>query len=225
PPHYRLQALDLMQLYGPAPTTELLLELSKESSEIIRCRAAELMGLHASKQTHQRLIEMLDDSGRSVRRKACEALGRADQAPPLDRILTLMASDDRFEAWAARRILERMPVEDWRERVLQAKNQRLLVQGGLALMISHPTRDNALAVLEPVSRTMSSFVSDRDFLDITRLVQVTLSRGKITGDDIPALKRQLADEFPSGDSLMNRELIRVLAFLQEDSIIDRYLAY
>jgi glucose/arabinose dehydrogenase len=225
PPQYRLQSLDLMQLYGPTPTTELLVELSKDPSEVVRCRAAELMGLHASKQTHQRLIEMLDDSERSVRRKACEALGRADQAPPLDKVLTLLASDDRFEAWAARRILERMPVEDWRERVLQAKNQRLLVQGGLALVISHPTRENALAVLEQVSRTMANFVSDRDFLDITRLVQVALTRGKISPDDIPALKRQLADEFPSGDSLMNRELIRILAFLQEDSIIDRYLAY
>src|SRR6185369_2346020 len=47
----------------------------------------------------------------------------------------------------------------------------------------------------------------------------------IAPDDVPALKRQLADEFPSGDSLMNRELIRVLAALQEDTIIDRYLTY
>src|SRR6185369_13248649 len=99
PPHYRLQALDLMPLYGPTPSTELLLELSKEPSELVRCRAAELMGLHANKQTHQRLIEMLDDSERSVRRKACESLGRADQAPPIDKVLTLLASDDRFEAW------------------------------------------------------------------------------------------------------------------------------
>lgn len=225
PAHYRLQSLDLMQLYGPAPTTELLLELSKESSEIMRCRAAELMGLHAGKQTHQRLIEMLDDSERSVRRKACEALGRADQAPPLDKVLSLLASDDRFESWAARRILERMPEEDWRERVLQAKNHRLLVQGGLALMISHPTHENATAVLEQVSRAMTTFVSDRDFLDIMRLVQVSLTRGKVSPDEIPALKRQLADEFPSGDSLMNRELVRLLAFLQEDTIIDRYLTY
>jgi putative heme-binding domain-containing protein len=225
PPQYRLQALDLMQLYGPTPTTELLLELSKDPSEVMRCRAAELMGLHASKQTHQRLIEMLDDSERTVRRKSCEALGRADQAPPVDKVLTLLASDDRYEAWAARRILERMPVEDWRDRVLQAKNHRLLIQGGLALMISHPNADNAQAVLEQVSRAMTTFVSDRDFLDIMRLVQVSLSRGKLNPDDIPALKQQLADEFPSGDSLMNRELIRLLAFSQEDAIIDRYLTY
>jgi len=225
PPNYRLQALDLMQLYGPAPTTEMLITLSKEASELVRGRAAELMGLHANKQTHQRLIEMLDDSDRTVRRKACEALARADQAPPLDKILTLLASDDRFEAWAARRILERMPVEDWRSRVLQSKSHRLLVQGGLALMIAHPSHENGIAVLEQVSKAMGTFVSDRDFVDILRLIEVSLVRGGVAPDEVATLKMQLAEEFPSGDSLMNRELIRLLAYLQESSIIDRYLTY
>src|SRR5439155_15935438 len=144
PPLYRLQALDLLQLYGPTPTTELLVDLSREPSELVRGRAAELMGMHSNRQTHQRLVELLDDSDRTVRRKACEALARADQAPPLDKILTLVVSDDRFEAWAARRILERMPIEDWRSRVLQSKSHRLLVQGGLALMIAHPSHENAV---------------------------------------------------------------------------------
>jgi putative heme-binding domain-containing protein len=225
PPHYRLQALDLLQLYGPTPSTELLLELSREPSELVRGRAAELMGMHADRQTHQRLIELLDDSDRAVRRKACEAMARADQAPPLEKVLTLLVSDDRYEAWAARRILERMNVDDWRDRVLTAKSHRLLVQGGLALMIAQPTRENALPLLEQVSRAMGTFVSDRDFLDILRLVEVTLTRSELSSDDIPNLKRQLADEFPSGDPLMNRELIRLLAHMQESSIIDRYVAY
>jgi putative heme-binding domain-containing protein len=225
PPNYRLQALDLMQLYGPAPSTDLLITLSKEASELVRGRAAELMGLHANKQTHQRLIEMLDDSDRTVRRKTCEALARADQAPPLDKILTLLASDDRFEAWAARRILERMPVEDWRSRVLQSKSHRLLVHGGLALMIAHPSHENGVAVLEQASKAMGTFVSDRDFIDILRLIQVALVRGSVTPDEVVTLRTQLAEEFPSGDSLMNRELVRLLAYLQESSIIDRYLTY
>lgn len=225
PPHYRLQALDLLQLYGPAPSAELLVELSQQASELVRGRAAELMGMHANRQTHQRLIELLDDSDRTVRRKACEALARADQAPPLDKVLTLLTSDDRYEAWAARRILERMNVEDWRGRVLQAKSHRLLVQGGLALMIADPTHDNAVAVLQQISKAMGTFVSDRDFLDMMRLSQVALLRGNVSPDEIAGLKRQLADEFPSGDSLMNRELIRLLAYLQESSIIDRYVAY
>lgn len=225
PPQYRIQALDLMQLYGPAPDAELLIELSNSPNELVRGRAAELMGMHPTRQTHRRLIELLDDGDRAVRRKACEALARADQAPPIDKILTLLGSDDRFEAFAARRILERMPVEDWRDRVLAAKNHRVLVQGSLALMIAHPSRENALAVLEQISVAMRGFVSDREFLDMLRVAQVALARGHLQPEDVPGLRRQLAEEFPSGDPLMNRELARLLAHLQESSIIDRYLNY
>src|SRR4029078_3772955 len=72
---------------------------------------------------------------------------------------------------------------------------------------------------------MSSFVSDRDFLDILRVVEVALLRGNLSPEDVPGLRRQLAEEFPSGDSLMNRELIRVVSFLRETAVIDRYVAY
>jgi putative heme-binding domain-containing protein len=58
-----------------------------------------------------------------------------------------------------------------------------------------------------------------------RLVEVAIIRGELAPDDVPTLKRQLADEFPSGEPRMNRELIRLLVYLQESSIIDRYLAY
>ncbi|HEX5106632.1 MAG TPA: c-type cytochrome, partial [Pirellulaceae bacterium] len=137
----------------------------------------------------------------------------------------LVASDDRAEAWAARRILERMDVALWRDQVLTSKNPRLLVEGGLALVIADPTRENALAVLEQVHKLMGGFVSDRDFIDMLRVMQVAIHRGQIQPDEIPGLKRQLAEEFPAGDPLMNRELARLLVYLQESSIIDRYLAY
>lgn len=225
PAAYRLQALDLMQLYGPAPTAELLIELSREPNELVRARAAELMGLHPSPATQQRLAALLEDSDRTVRRKACEALARADQGPPLDAVLKLLVSDDRAEAWAARRILERIDTNLWREQVLAAKSQRLLIEGGLALMIADPSRDNALAVLEQLHKAMGGFVSDRDFLDMIRVMQVAVHRGEIKAEDVPGLKRQLAEEFPAGDPLMNRELTRLLVYLQESSIIDRYLAY
>ena len=109
--------------------------------------------------------------------------------------------------------------------MLQSKSHRLLVQGGLALMIAHPSHENGVAVLEQVSKAMGTFVSDRDFVDILRLTEVSLVRGNVTPDEVTTLRMQLAEEFPSGDSLMNRELIRLLAYLQESSIIDRYLTY
>lgn len=225
PPNYRLQALDLLQLYGPAPTPELLVELSREPNEVIRGRAAELMGMHASKSTHERLVELLDDSDRAVRRKACEALARADQAPPLDKLQVMLGSDDRFEAWAARRVLERMNSPEWRDKLFASKNHRHQIQGALALMIAQPSRENSLAVLEQLSKTMRGFVSDRDFLDILRVMQVAVSRGKLQPEEIPGLRQQLAEEFPSGDALMNRELVRLLAYLQDSTLIERFLTY
>ena len=183
------------------------------------------MGLHASEITHGRLIDLLDDTDRFVRRAACEALARADQAPPMEKLLKMLASDDRHEAWAARRVLERMPVEEWRGKVLAATDHRILVQGGLALMICDPSRDNALAVLQQCSTTMTKFVSDKNFTDMLRLMQVAMLRGEIKPDEVPGLQRMLAEEFPAGDPLMNRELARLLVYMQESSIIDRYLAF
>lgn len=225
PAAYRLQALDLMQLYGPTPTPELLVELSRDPNELVRGRAVELMGMHFNQATLERLVELLNDDDRAIRRRACEALARADQGPPVDRVLKLLVSDDRYESWAARRILERMDVSEWRDLVLQTKSPRLLVQGGLALVIADPSRENSLAVLDQVSKTMAGFVSDRDFLDLLRLTAVALHRSELTGDEVPELRRQLAEEFPAGDPLMNRELIRVLVYLQESDGLERYLAY
>ncbi|MCI0358547.1 MAG: HEAT repeat domain-containing protein [Planctomycetaceae bacterium] len=225
PAQYRLQALDLMQLFGPPPSPELLVELSHEPSELVRAKAAELMGLHASDETRQRLVALLDDNDRSVRRKACESLSRCDHAPPLDRLLKLLASDDRFEAFAARRVLERMPVDQWSETVLSSTDQRVLIQGCLALMIAQPSRDNGLAVLQQLSKATEKFVSDKNFIDLLRVMQVAIVRGELSPDEIPGLRRQLAEEFPAGEPTMNRELTRLLVYLQESSIIERYLAY
>ena len=225
PATYRLQALDLMQLYGPPPSAELLLDLSQEPSEIVRAKAAELMGLHATEATNARLVALLDDNDRSVRRKACESLARTGHQPPVDKLLKLIASDDRFESWAARRLLERLPVDSWSERVLTATDHRVLIQGSLALLIAHPSRENSLAVLQQLSKASEKFVSDKNYLDMLRVMQVAIVRGELSPDEIPGLRRQLAAEFPAGDALMNRELARLLVYLQESSIIDRYLAY
>ncbi len=225
PANYRLQALDLMQLYGPTPTPELLINLSQQQSEQVRAKAAELMGLHPTEATQNRLIEMLADTDRGVRRKACEALSRADQAPTLDKLLPLLSSDDRFEAWSARRLLERMRLEDWKEELLASDNHRLYIQGSLALITAYPSRENAQQILKRMETLMEKFVSDKDFLDMLRLAQIAIARAELKPESLAGLRKRLVEEFPAGDPLMNRELIRLLVYLQEATITDRYLAY
>ncbi len=225
PTHYRVRALDLMQLYGPTPAVSLLLELSNDKNEIIRAKAADLMGLYSSDETRERLLDLLEDSDRNVRRKAMESIARAGQTAPPDTLLPLLASDDRFEAWAARRLLELSPPEQWSSKILSSDNHRILIQGALALLIAHPSQVNARAVIERIGERMVDFVSDRDFIDMLRVMQVAILQGELAPEQLGDLSEQLADEFPSGDTVMNRELIRLLIYLQNSSIMDRYFEY
>lgn len=225
PPQYRTRAMDLMHLFGPVPSADLLIKLSREKSEDVRSKAAELMGLHAGAATRTRLVELLGDGDAKVRRKACEALARAGQTAPAEAILPLLASEDRALAWSARRLLESLPVDEWRELVLNDDVHRVQIQGGLALVIAHPSPENAQAVIKAMSKTMEGFVSDQDFVDMLRLLAVAIERGELKPNDLPELKAQLTAEFPAGNTTINRELVRLLAFLQADTIIDRYLAY
>lgn len=225
PTPYRLRALDLMQLYGPYPAAPLLLELSADPNEMVRAKAAELMGIHADDETRQRLLDLLDDSDRLVRRKSLEALVRAQQSAPAELVLPLLASDDRFEAWAARRLLERIPIESWRTAVLETDRHRIFNHGTLAMLIADPSEQTALEVIEHARRRMEGFVSDRDFTDLLRVMQVAIMQGSLRRDQLVSLAVQLSDEFPAGDPVMNRELVRLLVFLQESSILDRYFDY
>jgi putative heme-binding domain-containing protein len=225
PPYYRTRALDIMQLVGPAPATELLEELAQDKSEAVRAKAAELMGLHASAGTQERLISLLGDSNRFVRRKAAESLLRAEQMAPPEKIIPLLTTDDRAEAWALRRLLERCEGEALKPLVLESEEHRVLIQGGLALMIAHPDRATAIDLCARTAEEMRGFVSDQDFIDLLRLLEVCMIRGGLTRHDLPELGKQLAEEFPAGDQLINRELIQLLVHLQEGSAIDRYLAF
>jgi putative heme-binding domain-containing protein len=58
-----------------------------------------------------------------------------------------------------------------------------------------------------------------------RLVQVALCRQELDPGQLTTLRDQLAEEFPAGDVVMNRELIRLLVYLQCSSIMDRYFDY
>jgi len=222
---YRTRALDLMQLYGPTPPTELLSPLAGADHQQVRAKATELMGLHPDAEIREALIGLLSDSDRVVCRRACEALVRAGQKVPPEKLIELLKSEDRFTAWSARRLLEQTPADQWRDRLLAGSHHRLVIQAGLALLISQPNPDNARHVLERLTALAGGFTTDRDFVDMLRVMQVALIRGEIAPDKAAELAKLLAEEFPSGDRLMNRELMRLLTYLRVSTILDRYLEY
>ena len=226
PAQYRIRAMDLMQLFGPVPSEDLVLELSQAGNEMVRAKAAYMMGLHPDEQSQERLVEMLTDSDPRVQRAVCEAILRSGALPDsAENLLPLLAEEDRSLVSVARRVLERMPVDGWKEEVLDNADPRISLVGMLALVTADPNPETCMKVLKRSSEMMAGFLNDADFVDLLRLCQVALIRGEIKADQVVALRSQIAEEFPAGDARMNHELVRLAAYLQADEVAERALEY
>jgi putative heme-binding domain-containing protein len=219
----RLRALELMQLVGPFPSQAELVRLSRDTDVQIRAKVAYLMGLHSDESTEARLIELLHDADPLVERMACEALVRAGHKATWKQLAPLLISSDRYVVWAATRALEQVPKESWQEQALKAENPGQFLQGALALLVVDPDRQTAEAILTRVDALLAGYLSDPDFLDLLRVTELALERGKITGDDVPDLRKKLAKEYPSKDRIQNRELIRLLAYLNDNGAARRMI--
>lgn len=220
----RARALDLMQLIGPLPTTDLLANLSHDSDAAVRAKSADLMGVHHDEATNRRLVELLVDRDATVRRKACEALVRAGQLAPVAPLLSMLGDPDRFVAWAAKRALEERPRDEWQSLVMADRNPRVFLLGSLALLALEPDPSTSEAILSRSREWMQGFLSDDDFLGLLRVIEVALDRGQIAPDSVTALRDQLSDEYPSLEPRMNRELVRLLVYLQDATLPPRLMA-
>ncbi|TWU02955.1 DUF7133 domain-containing protein [Stieleria varia] len=226
PPEYRVRAMTLMQLFGPVPSEDLLLELSKAESEQVRAKAATMLGMGSGARSRERLVELLADDDPHVKRAACESMIRGELLPTdTEALMPLLGSEDRTLAFVARRVLERMPVSRWRKEVLNTADARVAIVGMLALVNAEPTEATAIEVLERVSEMMTGFLSDADFTDVLRLTQVAISRGKVDASKLQPLGEQIAEEFPAGEQRINHELIRLAAYLGSDSLATRAIDY
>jgi putative heme-binding domain-containing protein len=218
----RVRALEIMQLFGPAPERELLDELVKDSEPAVRAAAADDIAMSGDDDAAQRLELLISDPAPSVRRRACEGLLRLGAKCDVERLKPLLMSGDRCEAWVARRLLERIDPAQWKQQILDSDELRFSIEGSAALLSAHGDRENAQAVLNKLAELMEQTVSDRDFTDMLRLMQLALIKGTMTAGDVPDLVKRLSEEFPSRSDSINRELIRLLAFLQAAEPFPRY---
>lgn len=218
PARYRMQALDMMQLLGPTPSVEMLVDLSKASNEQVRCKCARLLGLYPEDESGiERLKRMMGDSSPIVRTAVCEALIRAGAVCDVSDIQTLLSSDIRDDRYLGRRLLMNVPVEAWKDKLLNGKG-RTAIQAALALVAANPTIESCKESVASCLRVSQGFVSDADFLDLIRTMQVAMSVGNVQPDDVPQLSDFVQREFPTGNSTINGELIRLATYLRCDLV-------
>ncbi|MEO2045472.1 MAG: HEAT repeat domain-containing protein [Pirellulales bacterium] len=227
----RLRALDLMVYYGPRPTTDLLLAMAGDSQPKMRAKVVRLMATSNSPQVHEQLIAMLDDQDSRVRRLSCESLVRHDPRKAIEPLVNLLADEDRFVAFAARRALEQLPTEQWSEQVLNHTNTQIFLVGAVGLIGSNPAMvkivlkrgqsllDRNLSLRDSstvsIATDQPEALSDRQRLDLLRVLQLSLIHGKLTAADVPTLSPALLALYPTESHPQNRELVRLLVYLQE----------
>jgi putative heme-binding domain-containing protein len=219
----RTRAIDLMQLYGPLPDTELSIELSRDTNQHVRSEAAYLLGLHPDPKAAERLTELLDDPDQSVRRLAAESLIRGRYEMPTDKLVSMLGSTDQFLAWAVAKALQTVPAENWKHQILTSESQRVFLMGSTALLSADPDKPTCLAVIDRCQKVMNGYVADENFVDLLRVCQLALHRGQLAASEVPQLFDKLSGEFPSGDATINRELVRLLAYLESELVADRYV--
>ncbi|MEQ8211874.1 MAG: c-type cytochrome [Lacipirellulaceae bacterium] len=217
----RIRAVDLLLTFGPRPSDALIVQMADDREPEIRAKAARLMYASDAKLVRRRLEELLEDRDPLVRRLACESLMRRGKLPAAELVLPLLSDDDRFVAFAARRLLEKLPVETWARDVLTARDTGQFLNGSVALLTLERREATAKAVL---ARCEDLLARGEPSLDLLRVIQLALIHGEIDRKDVPSLTDVIASIYPTREAMIDRELVRLLVHLQSPVAAQKFSA-
>lgn len=134
-----------------------------------------------------------------------------------------MGHSDRHIRYAARIALEHQPVEHWQNCVLIENDPATLINAGIAL-----ARNGKPSVKKPLLERLKSLdwsqLTQTQKMDLLRLYQLVFVRlGEPTERERLDVLAQIDKAYPSDDVFMNRELTRVLVYLNAPKVIERTL--
>ena len=158
--------------------TELLLKLARVDDVRVRAKAAELLGLHPGPRHAGGPAGAARPTATAT--SAAPPAKRSAAAGKTSRWRSSAGcSSPRTAARAGRPAgcSNGSRRNSGAIRCWPTTTRAVLIQGCLALLIADPTPDHATAVLERLRRLMDQFLSDRDFTDALRVVQLAYARG------------------------------------------------
>ena len=209
----RLRALQLMSMYGPHPSRGLLQTLRSDKQPAIRAQIVRMCVRRPEVYKNEIVLASINDTNPYVRRVACEACVRLELQPSFESLVPMLESENRIEALAARRVLERIPSQTWQAKVIDTESKRLFINGAVALLSQDPTLEQGYEILAKSSHLMDGFLTDRDFIDLLRTTQLALTQCGVEPARVSGFTNRIVNEFPSASSPINKELARVLGYL------------
>lgn len=216
-PATRIRALTLLNQLGPNPDVKLLRDLSKAEDATVRAFVAHLLGFHSGKQVRDSLVRLLADTDATVCRRACEAFVESGLEPPVDSVMPLLASQDRWLRFAARLTLERVALEKWLPGALGSSDPHVVTEALLA-SYRRDRRGSAKTILEHTAKLLTAsklLLSSELRLAALRLTQLALLQG-VRNADTGRIGVVLLSQFPTGQTPLDAEIARILVALNVD---------
>ncbi|TWT72152.1 c-type cytochrome [Crateriforma conspicua] len=174
-----------------------------------------------------------DDTAKDLRQLR-HRIEKLHTGQPTDVALNLavrnLGHDDRAIRFASRIALEHHDVAQWIDAALKSKNDRAVIQAAVAIA-RVGTPDHRGQVLAALGDIDVDALDDQSVIDLTRAYALTFLRLN-AGDQVATpsdaqrqqIVDQLNDRFPSGKDNLDRELARLLVFVNADGIVPRVIA-
>ncbi len=237
PESERMRAIEILtEIYGGL-TDSTAERLTESSSALVRARAVWSVGRSGAGDLPLELIaRYLSDSDPLVVRSALEALSTLTEAqsigPCLKSLVRALSSDGRFVRAAAAAVCGRLSADDWQElrtALTASRAAHVTAELGRHARPAEVSLDAVTVAMPVLSESQWSLDQKRDAV---RLCQLALGDvGPVAGRpavfdsygsqldlsdydiELTKLNTLLADVFPSGDALLDHELLRLLAML------------
>ncbi len=225
----RMQALHLLQRYGPKPAAPLIRSAFESEDVSLRAAAMYVVGQHGSDRAKALAADGLADADAFVRRRAAEALLRMQDPAFADTadLYALVGDADRFVRWSARVALEATPRDAWKDLVVEESDPLASAEGMLALLRTAEKPIEIEAVFEKTLSLLKSGGLDTES-EVGLLRVFHLACLEIEGGCRDSLRDQLYDiiapHFPSGDRALDREYARTMAYANRPEAIAAILS-
>jgi putative heme-binding domain-containing protein len=160
---------------------------------------------------------------RTVRKQLEEFHGEPDK-DAVDFAWPFLKHEDRFIRYAARIAVEHQPVAQWQARALAEKDPQTLIQSMIAL-VHHGKPATRNAMLKSLLAVDYKSLSEAQQIDLLRTFELIVLR---MGTPDGAVKSQvinyLTPHFPASTNSLNRNLSKLLVYLEAPGAIEKTLA-
>ncbi len=231
----RQRALELLQVHGPKPTLDETSALLSSDEPLVRAAAASLLGSYTLPQVQEPLRAALADPDPLVARRAAESLARSGLHPRVrglevatsEALYTLLDHEDRFLRYAAREAILRIPHGYWFDQAFMASPEQRPRGFFEALLATIYRQEHKLEYNFLTGKLTQAARADLDVegeLDFLRMLELFLIRDEDPdapgrADARSGLGPVLLERYPHADDRVNRQLERLLAFLQPDGAL------